>query len=138
MRCTHPGSSAGSLLSPFLFAFDISTQSPFLFTVSLLIPSFIAKESTPFTLLSPSATFASFTDPSQDSSKAQSQSRYRSAISFKNSKHLLLLLQFPPYPSTLRHLTLFCHASTRKTLRLSKILLSRQFKGSAASLFPQP
>lgn len=56
----------------------------------LLISDFVAKRKTPFTLLSPSATFASSTNLSRDSSEAQSQSRYRSATSFKNCKHLLL------------------------------------------------
>lgn len=80
--------SALSLL-PFSSPLDISTESPFFLLLANIW--LCSTKRTPFTLLSPPATFASSTNPSQDSSKPQSQSRYRSAI----LKHILPSSNYP-------------------------------------------
>lgn len=92
MRCTSQLKQLDIFsLSLFSLAFDIPTSSLFSLLLLLMLVVFIAKERIPFTLLSPSATFASFTNLSPDSSKAQAQSPIAGATLFKNWNIFLFL-----------------------------------------------
>ncbi|KAK1241261.1 hypothetical protein MKX08_001235 [Trichoderma sp. CBMAI-0020] len=74
------------------------------------------RKKAPFTLLSPPATIASSTNLSQDSSKSQSQSRYRSAIRFQEFEAYSPFIE----ASSLLHVAFSCYAAAPKTLRRSQ------------------
>lgn len=129
----HPLSSSAlqlDLSAPFSSFFLISRHSHLSLYFFMLISGFAARRRTLFTLLSPPATFASSTNLSQDSSKPQSQSRYRSATC---SRIWSIFLHFPP---TLRHFTILCYAAASKTLCRSKaqpFLSQANHRGSTSS-----